>query len=190
MRHDKTAVTTTAPAKERKEAFMKGGVAVKRSRHATDLIFVLSLFCLFTVRSLFVVIQGADVYLGISRELSANYSARGTVAYLTEKVRQNDRENGVAVKEIGGEPALVFSEEIGGEVYETWSYLYGGSLREITVKRGTEIVPESGQPIMELKELRLELPSRRLLRIVATDTENRVYESAVCLQSAALEVAS
>lgn len=58
------------------------------------------------------------------------------MAYLTEKVRQNDRENGVAVKEIGGEPALVFSEEIGGEVYETWSYLYGGSLREITVKRG------------------------------------------------------
>lgn len=188
MRHDKTAVTT-APAKERKEAFMKGGVAVKRSRHATDLIFVLSLFCLFTVLSLFVVIQGADVYQGISREMSANYSARGTVAYLTEKVRQNDRENGVAVKEIGGEPALVFSEEIGGEVYETWSYLYGGSLREITVKRGTEIVPESGQPIMELKELRLELPSRRLLRILATDTENRVYESAVCLQSAALEVA-
>ena len=118
MRHDKTAVTT-APAKERKEAFMKGGVAVKRSRHATDLIFVLSLFCLFTVLSLFVVIQGADVYQGISREMSANYSARGTVAYLTEKVRQNDRENGVAVKEIGGEPALVFSEEIGGEVYET-----------------------------------------------------------------------
>ena len=155
---------------------------MKRSRHATDLIFVLSLFCLFTVLSLFVVIQGADVYQGISREMSANYSARGTVAYLTEKVRQNDRE-------IGGEPALVFSEEIGGEVYETWSYLYGGSLREITVKRGTEIVPESGQPIMELKELRLELPSRRLLRIVATDTENRVYESAVCLQSAALEVA-
>ena len=114
MRHDKTAVTT-APAKERKEAFMKGGVAVKRSRHATDLIFVLSLFCLFTVLSLFVVIQGADVYQGISREMSANYSARGTVAYLTEKVRQNDRENGVAVKEIGGEPALVFSEEIGGE---------------------------------------------------------------------------
>ena len=96
----------------------------------------------------------------------------------------------MAVKEIGGEPALVFSEEIGGEVYETWSYLYGGSLREITVKRGTEIVPKSGQPIMELKELRLELPSRSLLRIVATDTENRIYESAVCLQSAALEVAS
>ena len=87
MRHDKTAVTT-APAKERKEAFMKGGVAVKRSRHATDLIFVLSLFCLFTVLSLFVVIQGADVYQGISREMSANYSARGTVAYLTEKVRR------------------------------------------------------------------------------------------------------
>ena len=42
---------------------------------------------------------------------------------------------------------------------------------------------------MELRELRLELPSRSLLRIVATDTENRVYESAVCLQSAALEVA-
>ena len=39
------------------------------------------------------------------------------------------------------------------------------------MKRGTEIVPESGQPIMELKELRLELPSRRLLRILATDTE-------------------
>ena len=63
---------------------------MKRSRHATDLIFVLSLFCLFTVLSLFVVIQGADVYQGISREMSANYSARGTVAYLTEKVRQND----------------------------------------------------------------------------------------------------
>lgn len=75
LRHDKTAVTT-APAKERKEAFMKGGVAVKRSRHATDLIFVLSLFCLFTVLSLFVVIQ-ERMFTRISREMSANYSARG-----------------------------------------------------------------------------------------------------------------
>lgn len=156
---------------------------MKQKRHATDLIFVLSLFCLFTVLSLFVVIQGADVYQGISQEMDANYSARGTVAYLTEKVRQNDRENGVAIKEISGEPALVFSSEANGSIYETWSYLYEGSLREVTVKQGAEIVPESGQSIMELSDLRLELQGGRLLRIIATDTENRVYESAVCLQS-------
>ncbi len=161
-----------------------------RNRHTTDLIFVLSLFCLFTVLSLLVVIQGADVYQGISQEMDANYSARGTVAYLTEKVRQNDRKNGVAVREVGGEPALVFSEEIGGEVYETWSYLYNGSLREVTVKQGTEITPESGQPIMELNDLKLEIPDSRLLRIIATDTEDRVYESAVCFQSGNLEVTS
>lgn len=163
---------------------------MNRNRHATDLIFVLSLFCLFTVLSLLVVIQGADVYQGISREMDANYSARGTVAYLTEKVRQNDRENGVAVKEVGGEPALVFSDEVNGEVYETWSYLYSGSLREVTVKQGVEIRPENGQEIMALKDLQLELQNSRLLRIVATDTENRVYESVVCLQSGNLEVAS
>ncbi len=57
--------------------------------------------------SLFVVIR-EQMFTRDFPEMSANYSARGTVAYLTEKVRQNDRENGVAVKEIGGEPALVF----------------------------------------------------------------------------------
>ena len=190
MRHDKTAVTTTAPAKERKEAFMKGGsrCEAEPARHGFN-------FCIVPVLLIYRAVPvcshpGSGCLPGDFPGDERQLQRPGTVAYLTEKVRQNDRENGVAVKEIGGEPALVFSEEIGGEVYETWSYLYGGSLREITVKRGTEIVPESGQPIMELKELRLELPSRRLLRIVATDTENRVYESAVCLQSAALEVAS
>ena len=134
LRHDKTAVTPPLKQRERKEAFMKG-VAVKRSRARHGFNFVLSLFCLFTVLSLFVVIQGQMFTRGFPGD-ERQLQRPGTVAYLTEKVRQNDRENGVAVKEIGGEPALVFSEEIGGEVYETWSYLYGGSLREITVKRG------------------------------------------------------
>ncbi len=163
---------------------------MKQKRHATDLIFVLSLFCLFTVLSLLVVIQGADVYQGISQEMDANYSARGTVAYLTEKARQNDCENGVSVEEVAGQPALVLSKEINGSVYETWSYLYDGSLREVTVKQGAEVGPESGQPVMELNSLQLELEDSRLLKIIATDTKNRVYESVVCLHSGEREVAS
>ena len=94
--------------------------------------------------------------------MDANYSARGTVAYLTEKVRQNDCEDGVSVEEVAGQPALVLSKAINGSVYETWSYLYDGSLREVTVKQGAEVGPESGQPVMELNNLQLELEGSRL----------------------------
>ena len=52
-----------------------------RKQHTIDIVFALSLFCVFAVLSLFVVVMGANVYRGISSEMTAGYHMRSSLVY-------------------------------------------------------------------------------------------------------------
>ena len=54
-----------------------------RKQHTIDIVFALSLFCVFAVLSLFVVVMGANVYRGISSEMTAGYHMRSSLVYMT-----------------------------------------------------------------------------------------------------------
>ncbi len=127
-----------------------------RKQHAIDIIFVLSLFCVFAVLALFVVVLGANVYKGISEDMTKNFDARTSVAYLSEKIRQNDVLGGISVRDAGGMDALVLSQNAGGEVYETWVYVQDGWLREVTVSAGTDAIQMGGERVMELADMQIE----------------------------------
>ena len=75
-------------------------------RHITDIIFLLSLLCVFAVTAVFVVIFGADVYKGISQRMQDNGNMRSSITYLSEKVRQNDS-GGVRLGAVGQSDALI-----------------------------------------------------------------------------------
>lgn len=153
-------------------------------QHITDIIFMLSLFCVFAVLALFVVVLGADVYKGISADMDQNDRARTSVAYLTEKMRQNDVPGGVAVDRMGGGDALVLKKNVGGKRYETWIFAADGSLRELTVAEGTQPTAEAGQEILDAASLKVIREEGNLFKITVEDSSGNEFEGAVALKSA------
>lgn len=153
------------------------------NHHIVDIIFVLSLFCVFAVMALFVVVLGANVYKSINSNMTSNYNSRTSVAYITEKVHQSDTPGSVKISELSGSDALVLTQELEGQTYETWIYIYEGQLSEVLVKQGRDPSPSAGQTIMELAALDLEDSSTGLIKIGVTDVDGNQYESMVSLMS-------
>lgn len=156
---------------------------MEKKQHVTDIVFILSLFCVFAVMALFVVVLGANVYQGISADMAANYNARTSIAYLGEKVRQNDVAGGVDLREVDGGDALVLVQQVEGREYETWIYVSDGMLREVTVAAGTQVHAGDGQEIMELNTLVLGREDGNLIGMEATDADGNVFKSAVSYRS-------
>ena len=113
-----------------------------------DIIFILSLFCIFTASALLVVLMGADVYQGITKDMDYNYSSRSSISYVTEKIRQHDSEGQVFVGNLEGEPALILTQNYNNEIYETWIYRDGNHLKEIMVAAGTPVNSGDGKELM------------------------------------------
>lgn len=152
-------------------------------QHVTDIVFVLSLFCVFAVLALFVVVLGANVYRNIAGDMDVNYNMRTSIAYLSEKVRQNDSAGSVEIRDVGGNDALVLTQQAADDSYETWIYAQGKKLREVTVAAGKKITPGDGQEIMDLSRLQLRKTDEGLIRMEITDMQGNTFESAVFLRS-------
>ncbi len=151
---------------------------MKNRSHVINLLFMLSLFCVFAVTALLVVILGADVYKEISANMDANHNARVSVAYITQKVRQSGPDS-VEIRDLGGSDALVLTQGIEGITYETWIYAQDGSLLEATAQAGDELF---GQSITQLESLNIEL-SEGLLTLSVTDVYGNTHDSALNIKS-------
>lgn len=153
----------------------------QQRRFVVDILFVLALFGVFAVSALALVTIGADVYRHTVQDMSDNYDARTAIAYVTEKVRQNnvllsDDTPSVALSTISGEPALVLTSEIDGEAYDTFLYYYEGYLKELYMRRDAylgENVLDAGQNILELSDLTFETAADNLLSVTMTTSDGR-----------------
>lgn len=159
---------------------------MKRNTHIVDIIFILSLFCIFTASALLVVLMGADVYQGITKDMDHNYSSRSSISYVTEKIRQHDSKGQVFVGKLEGEPALILTQNYNNEVYETWIYRDGNHLKEIMVAAGTTVNPGDGQELMEVSDFQLEAADQSI-RIAAADEGGKWSESLVYVQCGPVE---
>ena len=84
----------------------------REKRHVVDFLFVLTLFFVFAISTLFLVIIGANVYKKTVDNMTINYNTRTAYAYLTEKIRQNDQEGAIEIGTLEGNPAIILTEEI------------------------------------------------------------------------------
>ena len=159
---------------------------MKRNTHIVDIIFILSLFCIFPASALLVVLMGADVYQGITKDMDHNYSSRSSISYVTEKIRQHDSKGQVFVGNLEGEPALILTQNYNNEVYETWIYRDGNHLKEIMVAAGTTVNPGDGQELMEVSDFQLEAADQSI-RIAAADEDGKWSESLVYVQCGPVE---
>lgn len=155
-------------------------------RFIVDILFVLALFGLFTVSALILVTVGAETYQNTVENMDRNYETRTSVAYLTEKLRQNDSMDSISLSALSGEPALMMTQEINGKNYSTWLYFYDGYLKELLMLQdgnlGTDTL-DAGQNIMKLSGLTLTEMSDHLFSmelVTANGEAHQIYVSSHC----------
>ena len=120
-------------------------------KHSTDILFVLVLFLVFTSSALAVILLGARVYQSTSSRMESNYNVRTALAYVSEKIRQNDESGAVSLCELDGIPALTLSQRMEDTSYITYLYFQDGALKELLTEASREVSAEQGTAIISLK---------------------------------------
>lgn len=126
----------------------------QKQTHIVDIIFILALFGLFALSSLFLITAGAEIYHNTVNNMQANYELRTSTSYLSEKIRQSECSDLVQLK---GVDAIALYETVGQTDYVTYLYYYDGYLRELYVSSGTDLGDSmlmAGQKISELDSIR------------------------------------
>ncbi|MCR5735890.1 MAG: DUF4860 domain-containing protein [Lachnospiraceae bacterium] len=153
----------------------------KRDRSIVDVLFILALFAVFMLCSMFIVLFGAKIYKRVVADSDVNFSARTTQAYITEKVRSHDHDGGIEVIYDDGGPVLKLNESYDGTVYCTYLYEDDGYIKEITSSEEYDPAYHMGQKILAVKSFDVDMISPSLLKFYITDTfdEDYVFYSAV-----------
>lgn len=138
-------------------------------QHIIDILFVLSLFCVFAVSSVLLILLGADIYKKTVQQMGSNYTARTSIAYITEKIRQTDTEYAIEITTQNDTQVLMLNNTINGIPYATSLYEYDGYLYELFARADLELPLDAGQPVMELQALSFTQPEPNVLKITFTD---------------------
>lgn len=160
---------------------------MQRKHSVTDLLFALTLFCVFAVSALIVVVIGAKVYRSTVAGMSENYSTRTAIAYVGEKVRENDQAGSIQLGILPSDeavPALSLLRRGPAQDIRVYVYFYAGALRELatTDEYANHLNPETGQVVAELKEASFEELESDLFRFTAVG-ENGAEELLFTLHS-------
>lgn len=163
-------------------------ISEKQDKHfIVDILFVLALFGVFTVSALMLVMVGSEVYRHTVEDMESNYETRTSVAYVTEKIRQNDTSlaegrsdssKHISISTLSGEQTLMLTQSVNGETYCTYLYLHDGYLKELLTKSGSYLgddILAAGQEIMELSDFTMEQVSEHLLSIRLTTPRGEAH---------------
>ena len=95
-----------------------------QKRHAIDFLFPVTVFFVFTISALTVILLAARIYQSTTDDSQRNYTSGTALSYLTEKLRQNDREDGIFLDELDGTQAVVLLQETDDASYLTYLYAW------------------------------------------------------------------
>jgi len=145
----------------------------KGKKHVVDVLFVITLFCVFAAACLFVVIIGANVYRSTIDKMNANFEVHTSIAYVATKIRQNDASGSIHMDTLDGKNALVLEQEFDGQFFQTWIYHYDGALREAFINRdhAYALSPASGQKLVEVYSFTMDIIDSRLIILSAQSAD-------------------
>ena len=144
----------------------------KTKRHTVDVLFLITLFCVFAISVITLTGTGATVYEHIVDRMDSNFVSRSSFSYVINKVRQNDRLGNVSIGKYGEADSIIISEEISNTEYCTYLYYYDGSLREIFSRKDQFFDLNLGNSIIELSDFQIEKISDSLCKVVLTNDGN------------------
>lgn len=165
----------------------------RRGYTLTELMLVMLLLALFGITVMALIQSGSSAYKKIADNRTAETNARVALAYLEVRLRQNDAQGSIAIKENPFAPgnALVLHEQFEGEVYDTWVYFLDGTLYECNLlPAGEPPSVELSSAIAQMEEYTLEVLPGGTLRQNARfsyadgqDTRQSTLSSTLTLRS-------
>lgn len=153
-------------------------------RHAVTGVFALVLISLFAVLALVVVLTGTQAYTSVTGRADQNVSLRGTMGYLTEKLRTGDDGGAVCVFEADGVHGISIGQDVDGTRYETRVYAYEGNLCEQFVEAGEPFDASMGDLLIPVKDAVFSLDSRGLAAFTVTFPDGSRRTAHVALRCA------
>lgn len=94
-----------------------------------------------------------------------------TLAYVAEKIRQNDSDGGISAGTFQGQECLVLKGGSGDIRYTTYIYSYKGKLKELTLRDDTDASPSDGKDILAVADFSVSEIKPGLFRFTSTDTD-------------------
>lgn len=155
----------------------------RQQRHIIDVLFVLALFGIFALSSIFLITIGANIYGKTITNMESNFDTRTALAYITEKVRQADLENQISVGDLDGCPALIISSGTEENQYKTYLYEYQGTLKELMMKQDIQLSPSAGQDILTVSDFELSPVNSRLINCCITIDNEQSYDLFISVHS-------
>ncbi len=153
--------------------------AETEGKHIVDVLFVLALFGIFAASAFMLVTLGANVYKQTVAHMNENYGERTAYAYITEKIRQNDKLGSITTEDLEGTPALVFTQQVEDVEYCTYLYYYDGYLKELALRKdvfaGSNLL-SAGQNITPLSAFSIESVQNNLVKLhIYTEEGNSFF---------------
>lgn len=154
-----------------------------RRNHMIDLLFPVALFFVFTVSAVVVILLATRIYQSTTEASMLSDSSRTSLAYVSEKIHQNDC---LALVELGtfdGCDALIITHSGEQEGYTTYIYVHENELKELLVKNGVTATASIGKTIMQVEHFLMEEIDSGLFRFSCTDSSGQRVSTLVGLHS-------
>ncbi len=124
---------------------------LKKKNSIIDVTLVLTLFMVFTLCSLLVIVLGARVYKSTVGNIEQSFSSRTALTFVTKKIRQSAGEE-IFLGVIEDTEAIIIREQIEEQDCITYLYYYDGYLYEQFALESANVSLESGQRLLSLEQ--------------------------------------
>ncbi|MDD2494825.1 MAG: DUF4860 domain-containing protein [Tissierellia bacterium] len=145
-------------------------------------IFILLLFLTIAIISFMMILAGKNIYKNINEDREINYCLRVSLSYVANKIRQGDKNEGIEIKNINGNNALIIKETYNDINYETWIYHYDGCLYEIFIDEGSEFEMIDGNEIIKVEGFEIVKVKDNLFKFTVK-SKNIIEELSIAINS-------
>ena len=148
----------------------------RQKNHVIDLLFPLAVLFVFAISSFLVLVLSAHIYSSQTQEMNTGYTVHTSLAYVAEKIRQNDSDGGISAGTFQGQECLVLKGGSSDIRYTTYIYSYKGKLKELTLRDGTDASPSDGKDILAVADFSVRMCDRAnaLRQTALTSEKNRM----------------
>ncbi len=146
------------------------------NRHMIDLIFPIAVFFVFATSSLAVLMLSAKLYRSQTETADNHYTTRTSLAYVNEKIRQNDKNGSIFIRTIEEQDCLALESSIDGVSYTTYIYAQEGMLKELFIRSDVSAQLKDGRSIMEVNDFTIEEIGSNLFRFTSADKNGNTSE--------------
>lgn len=147
----------------------------QKKQHTIDFVFVLLVFCVFTMSSLAVIYIGSHVYAKTADTLEDNFNQMTLADYLQEKIHQNLSIDSIDTIQVEGYDILCLHESYEEKKYTTYLYNYKGYVKELLISNEQQFELENGENILEADDVTFTIKDSLLTITITYQQESKKY---------------